>query len=1188
MFARLRAFLFKLPVLILLGITAAYFLFGYFAFGPLVKWGAEKYIADKTGHRLTLDPPEFDPLALSVKLHNLKLLEPGGAPLLSFNELFVDFEAKSLINWAYTFADIRLNQPNARVELKQDGSLNWMPFIEALKDKEDKTDKPLPRLLIRHVAMGNGAVEFIDHKVSGGFESGISPITFQLNDLSTLPDNKGAYTLSTRTEIGAQVRWKGELGLNPVLATGELALDDLFLDKVWPYVRGKLRMAPPQGKAALNLVYRVGYADKELSLDLDHLGAKVSDLALKGVDDAQPSLTLGLLDVHDASFSLEKRQLSLPGIQVKQGQVRLTRRGDGSINIQDWFPTVPAEKPPPAAAPKTEKAAVGKGKNSPRTTAKSPPWRVDLAGFDLDGLALNVTDESFVSPLKAEVANVKLGFKAGLEVGEGEPEAKVSDLALNLSNLKLTSGSLAQPLFTLGDISLDGGEANLVKREARLAKVGLDNGQMNVVRQAGDHIPVLDALALKPGGQPAAGPQAKKASGPGWKFGVDNVSLTGFGIDICDESTSPAVILNLQDIRAGVKGVSENLRQPLPVKLALRVKQGGGFEAIGKVTPSAASADLKLRLAGLALSPAQLYLASVANLALASGSVSSSGRLRYGKEISYTGGFSVDKLLINESATGERFLAWQQMATDDLKAGTDKLDIGLLKLDGLGGKLIINKDKSLNFTTIMKSAPTHDPGQQVLAKVTKAAAAKPESKPFSVEIDSVQLADGVLDFADLSLALPFGTRIHQLKGYINSISSAGGEAPAQLELEGLVDEYGLARAAGQVNLFDPTGYMDIKTIFKNVEMTRLTPYSATFAGRKIASGKLSLDLEYKIKQRQLEGENQIIMDKLTLGERVESPTAKNLPLDLAIAILQDADGKIDLGLPVSGSLDDPQFSYGRIIWKAIVNVLTKIVLAPFKALGSLLGSNAEKMETISFDVGSAALQPPEREKLKTLAQALAKRPGLALTVKGAYNSVADRVFLREDQLRRAVAAGMGAKQGQGAEPPPISTANPKVRQALETLYGERMGKETLAKLLSFHRQANPEKKEGMGKLFSKFAGMFKTKEEPAPAEEMEAMKGADLHEVMYRRLLEREQVPETTLVQLAERRAKAIVDELAGIGGVARDRISVEAVLKQEGESPSVNAKLGLGVAKRPVSDKLGPAESGVVVPVPAAGAVTP
>jgi hypothetical protein len=137
-------------------------------------------------------------------------------------------------------------------------------------------------------------------------------------------------------------------------------------------------------------------------------------------------------------------------------------------------------------------------------------------------------------------------------------------------------------------------------------------------------------------------------------------------------------------------------------------------------------------------------------------------------------------------------------------------------------------------------------------------------------------------------------------------------------------------------------------------------YSGKFAGRRIDSGKLSVDLQYKIKNRQLSGENKFVINKLKLGDRVDSPDAMKLPLDLAIALLQDSNGIIDLDLPISGSLDDPQFSYGKIVWKAIVNVLTKLVTAPFRALGNLLGISAEKLESVDFDPGSSALLPDYR------------------------------------------------------------------------------------------------------------------------------------------------------------------------------------------------------------------------------------
>ncbi len=191
-------------------------------------------------------------------------------------------------------------------------------------------------------------------------------------------------------------------------------------------------------------------------------------------------------------------------------------------------------------------------------------------------------------------------------------------------------------------------------------------------------------------------------------------------------------------------------------------------------------------------------------------------------------------------------------------------------------------------------------------------------------------------------------------------------------------------------------------------MNRLTPYSGKFAGRTVDSGKLSVDLEYKLKQRQLAGENKFVIHKITLGERVDSREALNLPLDLAIALLEDSNGVIDIDLPITGSLDDPQFSYGKIIWKAIFNVLEKVVTAPFRAIGKLLGISADKFEAIGFDPGSAALAPPELEKLKFVADAPARRPALVLQVVPAIDAAADRAALQELATRRDVAAELAA------------------------------------------------------------------------------------------------------------------------------------------------------------------------------------
>ena len=1221
MLSRIRAFLMallvKTPVRIALGLVAFYFVFGWFGFEPLAKWLAPKIVADKSHHHLSLAEAKFDPLALSLRVKGLDLKEPDGKPLLAFDELFVDFEAASLFKWAYTFQDIRLVAPHAQVALLANGQLNWTALIEAFKSDEDEPDKPLPRLLVRHLALEKGRVDLADRRV--GFETGLNPIDFTLDDLSTLPDDKGSYALAATTRLGARIRWKGELSLTPTIATGQLGIDQIHLTRVLPYLQTRLNMAPPEGQAELSLNYRVAWVDKKLSLVVDRINAHLEKLALRGKDAAEPAVRLDSLALTDGRFDLDKRTLDIGGIALQGGRIQVSRDQSGRLDIQDWFIPLPlegggaGERVEPTSDQKTQKPTLSHtaGTLSPQGRGETPPWHIRLGGFSLDGLGIGFRDAGFRQPLGVEVDNVKLGFSANAEVGGAATQARVEGLGVEIGGVRLTSGG-AKPFFTLGGISLADGRADLAEQSASLGSVTLRDGALEVVREAGGKIALLDVfqpLSLEGrGAGERVGPgsdqktqkptptQALPPRGGGrenpWRYGVGEVGLAGFQVAVRDETVQPAARLTLERINASVKGVSQDLKQALPVKLSLAVKEGGAFQAEGKVIPAKPAADLRLVLNNLSLKPAQPFVSQAANLTLASGAASGSGRLKYDGKLAFDGGFRVADLLLNESESGERFLAWKTLASDSVSYRPAALDIDELRLDGLGAKLVIDKDKTVNLKKILKAQTPPPAGQAAAAAPPAPAKTEPsKAEPATrMTIDRVRVENGELDFADLSLALPFGTRIHHFKGAINGISSrspgrpkndlaptgGGSAAPsepgaqpgtqpgsaAQLELDGQVDEYGLARAVGQLDLFDPTAFMDIKVVFRNVEMTRLTPYTATFVGRKIDSGKLSLDLEYKIKQRELLGENQIIMDKLTLGERVESPTAKQLPLDLAIAILQDSDGRIDLGLPVSGSLDDPQFSYGRIIWKAIGNILTKIVTAPFRALASLFGGSGEKLEKIAFEAGEAGLTPPEKEKLKQIATVLNKRPGLALTVHPAWSGDIDRSVVREARLRRAVAEKMGLKLRPDEEPGPISTANPKVQAALEGLYAARFGEEDWKKLQAKWLQANPEKKQesGAGKLMSRLKGLFK-KDEPLSEVDMQALKGTDLHALLYERLLAKETVGDADLQALARQRGEAVVSGLVGVGAPS-ERVRTGEPESFGGEGREVPARMELAVAK--------------------------
>ena len=371
----------------------------------------------------------------------------------------------------------------------------------------------------------------------------------------------------------------------------------------------------------------------------------------------------------------------------------------------------------------------------------------------------------------------------------------------------------------------------------------------------------------------------------------------------------------------------------------------------------------------------------------------------------------------------------------------NRLDIGDLRVALLTGKFIIEKNRSFNLANVIK--PGAEPKKVETPAPGRAAG---PADPFPYRVRRVLVSEGQVDFADLSLPTPFGTKIHELKGIVAGISSAR-DARAQVELDGQVDEYGIAKINGELNTADPKSFTDIGVVFRNVEMSSLTPYSGKFAGRKIDSGKLSVDLKYKVAQGQLAGDNQIVVERLVLGEKVESPEAMDLPLDLAIALLEDSNGVIDLGLPVKGDLDSPEFSFGAVVWKAFVNLLTKIVTSPFRALGAILpGGGEESFDSVAFEPGRPDVPAPEKEKLAKLGDALQKRPQLKLVVQGRYNPETDLRELRNASLRRTLAISLGRKLRRSTEPGPVDFGSPETGKTLEAMFAERFGSDALKAL----------------------------------------------------------------------------------------------------------------------------------------------
>jgi hypothetical protein len=259
----------------------------------------------------------------------------------------------------------------------------------------------------------------------------------------------------------------------------------------------------------------------------------------------------------------------------------------------------------------------------------------------------------------------------------------------------------------------------------------------------------------------------------------------------------------------------------------------------------------------------------------------------------------------------------------------------------------------------------------------------------------------------------FRVSVSNLKGSIGRLS-AGTQTP--VELSGLFDRSAPLEIRGRIDPFASDMFVDLAVTAKGIEMPPLTSYSVKYLAYPIEKGKLSVDLQYRLEGGMLQANNKIFLDQLTLGDRIESPNALSIPLTLAVALLKNMRGEIDINLPISGSINDPQFKIGPVIFKAFLNLIVKAATAPFTLLASLFGGGAD-LSSIAFAPGSSRIEPAAQSSMAAIAKAMLDRPALRLEITGIASAAADIAGAKRNVLlRRIRSEKMSELTAKGAAP----------------------------------------------------------------------------------------------------------------------------------------------------------------------------
>ena len=551
-----------------------------------------------------------------------------------------------------------------------------------------------------------------------------------------------------------------------------------------------------------------------------------------------------------------------------------------------------------------------------------------------------------------------------------------------------------------------------------IASLTLTRPEVVLRRNRGGRLQVTDLI---PGGKGKQEPARKKEKedkakpAPAPSVRVDRLAVDGAAVSFADDSTPEPVRISLSEVDLLLEGFTLAKGSKAALKLSLSVDKKGTLAVKGPVSIDPLDLRLDVALRRLPLRPLEPYLADKVLIRLARGALSATGVLegetnQAGQvRVRYRGQASVADFACRDRLFGNDLVTWRALSLEGMDVQTPPLKVHIRKI-GLRdyfARIIINPDGSLNLQGLTpEGGPKAVEGAEVARKdgVSEKAApagkAKEASFPEDIKVGRVDLEGGTVDFTDHFIKPNYTAKMLNLKGSVIGLSSEE-IARAAVDLRGNLERGADIFIRGRANPLSRNQYADISMQFKEIELVPVTPYTLKYLGHPILKGKLTFDVSYLVEQGKLNATHKIFVDQLTLGDRVEGPEVINAPVSLGVALLKDRHGQINLDIPVSGSLDDPQFELWPIVWQVIKNIFVKALTAPFSLLASLAGGG-EELSYVEFEAGSAELTPEAVKKLNVLAKAMYDKPNVRLDIAGRVDPEKDPEALKRKDLERKV------------------------------------------------------------------------------------------------------------------------------------------------------------------------------------------
>lgn len=1071
---------------VLLWVTALIVLWaglGFLVAPSIVRTLGERELTRLLDREVRIGQVAVNPFVLSVELRAVSLRERDGGDAAQVESLYLNLESSSLVHGGVVASSLRARGVQIKLRRDASGRFNWSDVIERLLN-QPPSDSPL-RFALHNIELATLRAEFDDQVLRE--KHLVEEVALAIPFISNLPAEVDTFVKPSLSGILDGARFALGGTSKPFSTTREsslsLKLDALNLPRYTALSPVRLPFLLSRGQLSADIALTFAQpAGKVPMLKLSgRLG--LSEVALEDRARA-PLFRFARLDIDVGHLEPLARRLEVSAIKLSRPELSLGMDADGRVNLATLLPDA---KPEAKVGPKPEPSVTATptpwtyrfahiefhgGRLQLRDASVSPaletqideieialknlgsdastPAELTLSAHTDDGTRLSHAGQINLSAKEGrgritldtlqlarytryparivpELARLdgQLSAQADYELKwpSGHLDGQLQIRQLGLSGLRMQLRGSKEPLVSDLRLDVTGGRIDLATRQLVVDTISMSGGGLALARERDGR---FNLAGLLPSGPAPSTPT--DAGTTAWSYAIGKLSLrdTRFGLE--DRSATTPRRIDIDQTVLSATGVSSARGARAQIELAARINRRGKLALGGAIGLQPQWANLKLDARAIDVTPVEPYLTEYFEIGLSRGELSAQGRLEFQRTaggspvIRYRGELGIANVRTLDRINAEEFVRLKNLGLSGIEFQSEPLVLSAreLTLDDFRTRLILNEKGELNLRELdVERAPPQPP----------AAATAPATHPAGsnaravVRIDRIAVSGGDVMYSDRFIKPNFSARIVGLKGTVSGLSSDPSKT-ATLDMSGRVDGSAPVAVSGALNPLRPDPFLDLRASVRDFDLPAVSTYSGKYVGYGIERGKLSADLQYKIEQGQLLAQNRIVLNRLTFGHEVDSPTAVKLPVKLAVALLEDSNGEIELDLPVSGTLNDPQFSVGGLVFKALLNLIGKALTSPFRLLGSMFGGEAE-IAYVDFAPGMASLGPEAVKKLEALTRALTERPGLRLEVAGRVATTSDRIGLKQADIRRQVrrlkAREARAAAAQGATPTGPST-----------------------------------------------------------------------------------------------------------------------------------------------------------------------